>query len=233
MTIKVIVTQAKFARDNEHFAFVGRYWRSSQDKPIDLSLGLYYAELVPKLSIYMVIDPHIGRVRKTDELISAGQLSWAPDGKRFTYSWGHKVWVYSIRSRTASVISEGETPNWSPDGRFISFRTLDGFAVLIDPDDGKQISIMKGRKIDSGLRWSPDSKYLLFSEDSHRPQPLFYNRDFLVYRLQDGAVTIVANLPSMSADMFFWIPCSHGKSGTGPRQASISRTAADPLDVKK
>src|SRR5258706_290249 len=111
MTIKVIVAEAKFARDNEHFAFVGRYWRSSQDQPVDLSLGLYYAELVPKLSIYMVIDPHIGRVRKTDELISAGQLSWAPDGKRFTYSWGHKVWVYSINSKTPSVLTEGETPN--------------------------------------------------------------------------------------------------------------------------
>src|SRR5258708_36117002 len=66
MTIKVIVTEAKFSRDNEHFGFVGRYWRSSPDQPVDLSLGLYYAELVPKLSIYMVIDPYVGRRSKTD-----------------------------------------------------------------------------------------------------------------------------------------------------------------------
>jgi len=111
-------------------------------------------------------------------------IGWSPGGHEIVISFAEEVRIVNLSTGKFRWLGRGLDPTWSPDGRWIAFRTAEGRARLAQVDSGKVSSIMGDRKILFGLQWSPDSKYLLFSENHVSPPCASTRLD--VYRLLDG-----------------------------------------------
>ena len=45
-----------------------------------------------------------------------GSISWAPNGKSFTFDRAGKIFIYDLASRRASAIADAKDPTWFPGG---------------------------------------------------------------------------------------------------------------------
>ena len=102
----------------------------------------------------------------TTEPEAPHSIGWSKDGNSIVYDTAERVWVYQLDTSTSSFLADGDHPTWSPDGAWIAYRRIDGTAALVSPDGSHSKRILGGAKIRAGLRWSPDSRYLLFSDAS-------------------------------------------------------------------
>lgn len=205
----MIVDKGEVAPNGANVAFVGRYRTASPEESaggrawVD---GLFVVQFTPNPVTTQIVPCLRKRHATDDDLCGDIKISWAPSSNSVAYSWRGSIWIFSAKSKRSTPIAKGKEPNWSPDGNWISFRSEEGHAMLFSLIDRSERALMPNRLILSGLRWSPDSKYMLFSEES-RPALALYNRNLVVYRLKDGATAVVANLPDMTADAFSWTCC--------------------------
>lgn len=109
-------------------------------------------------------------------------LSWSPDGTRLVYEYDGEVVVIEVRTMHRRVIAKGEGPDWSADGAWIAYRSPEGTLVMRDPKTGESVSLQ--RVVQGGIRWSPDSRYLLFWEKSQ----------LVVLRLSDRATLTIHSI---------------------------------------
>jgi WD40 repeat protein len=125
-------------------------------------------------------------------------IAWSPDDKEIVYGKDGTILVYNLSERSSRPLGKGSNPLWSPDGLLISYRGPQGEAMLVAPSGQRQQQILRGRKIQHALHWSPDWRYLLLTllnEDGVVPWARL-----AIYRLSDGALTSVGDAGLSSLD---------------------------------
>lgn len=140
----------------------------------------YYWALVESPDYEMIAEETVVQSGSEPEM-----LSWSPDGAALVVSLGGEVRMYDLPSKTYKSLGRGLDPTWSPDGRWIAFRTGDGRAILVKTETWISHEIIQTRKVLYGLQWSPDSRYVLFSE--HYSSGFCSTTRLVVYRISDGA----------------------------------------------
>ncbi len=110
-------------------------------------------------------------LKTVDDLISSADI--APDAKRAVFAARGDVFSVpaekgNVRNLTASSGVRERAPAWSPDGRWIAyFGDRSGeYEIYLRSGDGRgeERCVTKGiRSYLTGMRWSPDSRKILFS----------------------------------------------------------------------
>jgi hypothetical protein len=102
-----------------------------------------------------------------DLLVSWSHLSLSPDGSFAVGTAGKgRLGLINLKERRIAKLWVGTTASWSPDGKWIAATT---FASPMEIELLDSISVEKRRSLGSDvtgeLQWSPDSRYLLVSEN--------------------------------------------------------------------
>jgi len=140
----------------------------------------------------------------------SGRIAWSPSGDRIVYERDGKILVLDLASKQSKQLAAGFDPSWSPDGRWIAFRSPESSGVLMSPSGNESKVVLPGKKLSGALRWSPDSEYLLCSESdaAFLPARLLteMTSQLVIYRVRDGAqYAIVSAIPVGVGEAFEWI----------------------------
>jgi len=121
-----------------------------------------------------IIDLQTGETQMIDEGPDsfAAPQCWSPDDKRVAFTTNkpggiRTSRVYDVERKQSSDLADGGFPAWSPDGSRIAFLrcppSLAGckyFAIRVK--DGKQELLFKPQFAETGLLWSPDSRFVAY-----------------------------------------------------------------------
>jgi hypothetical protein len=136
---------------------------------------------------------------------------WSPDGEQVTYEKNGQIFVFDLKSRQKTMIVPGRGPSWSPDGGSISYRDSNGAPRKVSVKGTPEAwAFDDKRAVVSSVRWSPDGKYVSFSESIENPIPIVGDRyRLIVARVRDGklfvASTFGANRESGENQEYNWI----------------------------
>jgi Periplasmic component of the Tol biopolymer transport system len=143
-------------------------------------------------------------------------ISFSPDGTQFVYDYKNRIFVYDVGSGSSRQITSGTNPTWSPNGKWIAFRSLSGEAVAVNATTFQTETIFGRRKIKTSVHWSPDSRYVAMAEPISPASNLVRGRNpvwgpiaqMIVERLEDHATAIVHLFDPEGADDrgVYWIP---------------------------
>lgn len=100
--------------------------------------------------------------------------AYSPDGKFITFASdrdsGQKLYVmYADGSAVARITAESGSyskPVWSPDGKLIAFTKIKGgqFYIGVMAPNGKGEKLLTSAYLVEGAKWSPNSRYLIYSK---------------------------------------------------------------------
>jgi len=174
--------------DGQRLAFDGAYTPEASPNGANRysALGLQYCD-VKSRRVVVVYEHH-------DPPDRPRMISWSPDSDALAYSRENRIYVLKISTGSSRALADGNYPSWSPDGKWIAFRSPDGSAVAINPATLESRKLLS-EKILGGVHWSPDSQYVFVSESIGFISNLFNGRnpfigpsaELVVYRLRDGA----------------------------------------------
>ena len=124
-------------------------------------------------------------------------ISWAPDGNSFAYDSERHVFVYDVVTRSRRRVADGSTPAFSPDGQWLTYRSVTSQATMLDRKNGKTSIILGGKTILWGIHWSPDSHYIMVAENRTLAYDVLHGglfddrtRKMVFYRIEDGGVGV-------------------------------------------
>jgi Tol biopolymer transport system component len=141
---------AELSPDGQSIAFGGQFAR------ID-ARGVYGLHLV-------AVSGAIRTLLATTEAQTPLSIGWSKDGRMIVYDQDGRVLLYHLDTDSVTSLTEGSRPTWSPDGQWIAYRRPDGRAGLIRPDGRDSKPVLDGVQLGWGLRWTPDSRYLMYSD---------------------------------------------------------------------
>jgi hypothetical protein len=147
----------------------------------------------------------VERVKSQNTKAPMETISWSPDASAIAYSSANKILIYGVRDREAHSIADGTNPSWSPNGGQIAYRDKNGNAAVFNLGDRSVRILMPDIQIRWGVRWSPDSEYVLVT--TLRPRAGLHDEsDFLIYRMRDGKTARIDPLVGgTTEDRVFWI----------------------------
>lgn len=145
---------------------------------------IYYLDLKTqqsrKVNVEIADDLRNGRNELKDASKQIFSYEISPDGKRALFSARGDIWTVPAengitRNLTASSGAHDRNPLWSPDGKYIAFISdMSGeYEIYIIRGDGSEPPIQLTKGADTykyRLRWSPDSKKILWSDKKMRLQ---------------------------------------------------------------
>jgi hypothetical protein len=150
-------------------------------------------------------DPeHLAAVNYVEE-----NFGWSPDSRSLVYSKQGHVYIFDSQAQSNRSMAEGSDPCWSPDGKFITYRSAQHALMIYALADGTSRTLSRDDVL-GFPRWSPDSGLILFTRFSHVRAALDLithdATDFVALRVSDGA-SAVAFEPRNGSDnrRFFWI----------------------------
>jgi WD40 repeat protein len=147
-------------------------------------------------------------------------FSWSPDEQFLVYSLKGEVFIFDTSNGTRRSIAEGTDPCWSPDGASIAYRSKNLDLMVYKMATGASERLTEHYNVVGFPKWSPDSRYILFTEFSPwlaiRNPLTMPTTDFVVIRVSDRAIATVFT-PGMGMDnrRFFWIKT--GSKSTTPK----------------
>ena len=97
-------------------------------------------------------------------------LQISPDGKNVVWPAKKHLWIAPIDGKKKSeqleeLLGESDTPRWSPDGKWIAFRTNrkdHSYVAVLELASKKIMYLAPTTNRDAGPVWSPDSKQIVF-----------------------------------------------------------------------
>src|SRR5437773_5591252 len=95
---------------------------------------------------------------------SYNTFAWGADGESIVYEADGKIAIYSLQSKRTRIVGLGRHPAWSEDGAWIGYQAIAGDPTFYHVTDGRELHPMQNRKMNWALHFSPDSKYVFFSE---------------------------------------------------------------------
>jgi eukaryotic-like serine/threonine-protein kinase len=107
---------------------------------------------------------------------SYGRPAMSPDGQRLaievTEGSGTDIWLYDWQRDTVTRLTftgNANRPWWSPDGRYIAFRTVvAGTSVTRSDGAGKTQPLIQSKNQEGSFSFTPDGKRLAFMEQDSK-----------------------------------------------------------------
>jgi len=137
-------------------------------------------ERISKMSITIAEDFYGGRNELKDASKSISNADLSPDGKRVVFSARGEVFSVPAeegitRNLTESSGAHDREANWSPDGKYIAYLSDKNgeYEIYIEAQDGSEEALQLTSNADTykfTIRWSPDSKKILWSDKKLRLQ---------------------------------------------------------------
>ena len=112
--------------------------------------------------------------------------SWSPNSTLIAFSEDGAIRTFNVVSGEKKFLVAGTNPAWSPDGKWLGYRGPDGAPMLIDLTSRKTEPLVKGGSCLWSLKWSPDSRFAIFTQYGDRGGTVFR-----VCRLRDRAVASI------------------------------------------
>jgi tricorn protease len=181
-------------------------------------------ETVERIPIVIAEDMALSRNQRKDASKMIRSASLSPEGKRITFGGRGDVWSVPVKSgitrnltQTSGVHERNVT--WSPDGKYIAYVSdvSGNDEIYILQQDGREEPIRLTTNADTykyGLRWSPDSEMIMWSDKMLRLQYVDINT---------GEVTIVDQAEAFEINQFDWSPDSRWVTFTRPETEHYSR----------
>jgi Tol biopolymer transport system component len=138
-------------------------------------------------------------------------IGWSKDGNQIVYDSREQIFIYDLATGLSTPLVSGSAPTWSPDGHWIAYRQPEGAAALISSDRGQAREVLNGIHVARGLRWSPDSRYLLFTNAG--------TGEISVLDLQDGRTErVILPIDGRDESGLRWVRGFPYSVGPWPRQ---------------
>ena len=156
--------------------------------------GLYWASF--DFSSSGLVDPE------------AGYPDWSPGGGALVYEKEGHIYLFDVSSSSSKPLVSGQYPTWSPNGKLIAFVAPDGRASLVTTEGVPTSWPLNTHRPISPLRWSPDGRYVSFSEALPSAFGLVDAAShLLVCRVSDGKTITVRtfNSEAVNFQAFQWI----------------------------
>jgi hypothetical protein len=169
------------------------FWGKLQGQ--DSHKGLYWTS--GNLSTSTFIDQQVG------------YCDWARDGSALTYEKEGQIYIFDVATNSSRLVSPGHDPTWSPDGKWIAYRSKDSRPSLVTPRGSTVNWPVAEHEATSPIRWSPDGLYVSFTETipgQHIPLA-GTSQQLIVCRVSDGAKTTVRKFGTGPAGAmnYYWI----------------------------
>ncbi|HTR39353.1 MAG TPA: hypothetical protein VMH80_25940 [Bryobacteraceae bacterium] len=148
---RMLAFSAELSPDGQMVAFRGHFATPDKSRA---DYGLHLLKASGEVSTLVA----------TTEAGTPNSIGWSKDGRTIVYDHDGHVLLYNLGSGDSTLLTEGTEPVWSRDGVWIAYRRPDGGAALVHPDGSGRKRILEGVTLGRGLRWSPDSRYLLYTD---------------------------------------------------------------------